>query len=127
MKLKREAKFYVYIVKCSDGTYYTGYTSDLENRLKEHHDGKRGAKYLRGKTPVTLVYAKEYRYYKNAVHAEIDIKKRTRMEKEAMIRSYAKSTEKLAPQICCANLSGGLPPKRLSVYIKTFGWPLSTL
>ena len=52
------------MLECGDGTYYTGYTSDLEKRLKEHNDGKRGAKYLRGKIPVKLVYAKEYKYYK---------------------------------------------------------------
>ncbi|MFZ2602917.1 MAG: GIY-YIG nuclease family protein [Candidatus Omnitrophota bacterium] len=125
---KRNGKFWVYIVECTDGTYYTGYTNDLEKRIREHNNScSRGAKYLRGKVPVKLAYAKVYNYYRNAVRAERDIKKRTRMEKEAMIRAYAKSTEKLAPQICCANLSGGLTPKRLSVYIKTFGWPLASL
>jgi putative endonuclease len=96
-KIKRLGKYHVYIVECFNGTYYTGYTNDLEARLKLHNSGN-GAKYLRGKGPVKLVYAKEYRYYKNAVRAEIDIKKRTRAEKEAMIRAYAKSTEKLVPQ-----------------------------
>lgn len=94
--IKRKSKYYVYIIECSNGAYYTGYTNNLENRIKKHSSGH-GAKYLRGKLPVKLVYAKEYRYYKNAVHAEIDIKKRTRVEKEAMIKAYVKSTEKLAP------------------------------
>ncbi|OGX15761.1 MAG: tRNA (N6-isopentenyl adenosine(37)-C2)-methylthiotransferase MiaB [Omnitrophica WOR_2 bacterium RBG_13_41_10] len=121
-KFIRKGKFYVYIVECSDGTYYTGYTNDLERRINEHNNScGRGAKYLKGKTPLKLVYVKEYNYYRNAVRVERDIKKRTRMEKEAMIKAYAQSREKLAPQICCANLSGGLTPKRLSVYIKTFG------
>ena len=97
-KFRREGEFYVYIVECADGTYYTGYTNDLEKRLKEHNDGKRGAKYLRGKIPVKLAYAKEYKYYKNAVHAEIDIKKRTRREKIAMIEVYQKNRDD-APQI----------------------------
>ena len=60
----------------------------MVRRIGEHNHGKRGAKYLRGKTPVELVYAKEYRNYRNAVKAEWDMKKRTRREKEAIIRAY---------------------------------------
>ena len=59
MKLKHEGKFYVYMVQCADGTYYTGYTNNLEKRIKEHNNNcGRGAKYLRGKGPVRFVYAK---------------------------------------------------------------------
>lgn len=94
-KIKREDKFWVYILECSDGTYYAGYTNDLMKRVNEHNSNcGRGAKYLRGKGPVKLVYAKEYRYYKNAVHAEIDIKKLTRRQKEELIKIYGKSKEK---------------------------------
>ena len=53
-KFRREGEFYAYIVKCADGTYYTGYTNDLDNRIKEHNNSKRGAKYLRGRLPVRL-------------------------------------------------------------------------
>ena len=77
----------MYILQCSNGTYYTGYTNNLENRIKEHNNGN-GAKYLRGKLPVKLVYAKEYRYYKNAVHRERNIKKMTRKQKEELVRIY---------------------------------------
>jgi len=52
-----------------------------------HNRGK-GAKYLRGKLPVQLVYAKEYKYYKNAIRAESRIKKLTRAKKENLIRNY---------------------------------------
>jgi putative endonuclease len=62
-KIKRKDTFFVYIVQCSDGTYYTGYTNNLENQINLHNNG-RGAKYLRGKVPVQLVYVKEYKYYK---------------------------------------------------------------
>jgi putative endonuclease len=86
-KLARKSKYLVYIVQCRDGTYYTGYTNNLENRIKEHNSGH-GAKYLRGKLPVKLVYAKEYRYYKNAVHCERIIKKMTRKQKEELVRVY---------------------------------------
>lgn len=81
----------MYIVKCQDGTYYTGYASDLEKRLKEHNDSERGAKYLRGKTPVRLAYAKEYSYYRNAVRAERDIKRLTRKRKEELMAIYEKT------------------------------------
>lgn len=84
-KIKRKGSFIVYMVQCSRGTYYTGYTIDLENRINKHNDG-RGAKYLRGRGPVKLVYAREYKYYKNAVKAEVEIKKLSRKEKEHFIR-----------------------------------------
>src|SRR4030042_1122392 len=86
-KIIRKSRYFVYIVKCSDGSFYTGSTSNLENRVKMHNKGQ-GAKYLRGKLPVNLVYAKEYRYYKNALHAERNIKKLTRNQKEELIRIY---------------------------------------
>jgi putative endonuclease len=84
---KREGKFFVYIVQCRDGNYYTGYTNDLKNRIDLHNKGN-GAKYLRGKSPVKLVYAKEYHYYKNALRGERNIKKLTREQKERLVRIY---------------------------------------
>jgi len=80
----REGKFFVYIVQCSDGTYYTGYTNNLESRIALHNSSK-GAKYLKGKLPVKLVFCKEYRYYKNALKGERRIKKLTRKQKEKLI------------------------------------------
>lgn len=98
-EFKREGKFWVYIVECADKTYYTGYTRDLEKRFKLHNSGN-GARYLRGKNPVRLVYAKEYKYYKNAVRAEIDIKKRNRREKETMIKAGGKNIDDTHGQVC---------------------------
>jgi putative endonuclease len=86
-KIKREGRYFVYIVKCKDGTYYTGYTNNLENRIYLHNNGK-GAKYLKNKLPVKLVYAKEYRYYKNALRRERNIKKMTREQKKRLIANY---------------------------------------
>jgi putative endonuclease len=86
--IKREGRFFVYIVQCRDGTYYTGYTNDLKSRVTLHNSGK-GAKYLKGKLPVKLVFAKEYRYYKNALKSERRIKKLTRKQKEKLIGIYA--------------------------------------
>lgn len=86
-KLARKRKYWVYIVKCKDGTYYTGYTNDLKSRIALHNKGN-GAKYLRRKLPAKLVYAKEYRYYKNALRSERNIKKLTREQKEKLIKVY---------------------------------------
>jgi putative endonuclease len=87
-EIKRRNKYYVYILQCNDGTYYTGYTNDLERRIKLHNSGK-GAKYVKGRGPVKLVYCKEYKYYKNALNAERDIKTYARKEKEEIIEAYA--------------------------------------
>ena len=89
-KFKRAGQYYVYMLECNDGTYYTGYTNNLEKRIKEHNSGL-GAKYLRGKEPVKLVYAKEYRYYKRAVRRECEIKTLTRAEKQNLVCIYEKS------------------------------------
>lgn len=70
-------------MKCADGTYYTGHTSDLEKRLKRHNDGL-ASKYTRVRLPVTLVWKKEYRQFKSAFKAEIMIKQLTRLQKEAL-------------------------------------------
>ena len=88
MQLKRKGMFYVYIVECVNGHYYSGYTNHLEARVKLHNSGH-GAKYLRGKLPVKLVYAKRYGYFRNALHAERNLKKLTRAQKEELIKIYA--------------------------------------
>ncbi len=86
-KTNRKGKHWVYIVQCRDGTYYTGYTKNLESRISLHNNGH-GAKYLKNRLPVKLVYAKEYRYYKNALRRERNIKKLTRKQKERLIGNY---------------------------------------
>ena len=87
-KFRRTGKFYVYIVQCQDGTYYTGYTPDLENRLKSHNNGK-GAKYTRDRRPVKLVWSKEYKYFKKAFLEEKRIKSLTRKQKEKLVDKNA--------------------------------------
>ena len=86
-KFRRSGKYHVYILECADGTYYTGYTSDLEHRIKLHNQGH-GANYLKGKLPARLAYAKEYRYYRNALHAERNLKQLTRSQKEELVKIY---------------------------------------
>ncbi len=75
---------YIYIVECSDGSLYTGYTTDLERRMKAHNSNK-GAKYTRGRTPVSLLYYEEYDNKGEAMKREIDIKKLRREKKLLLI------------------------------------------
>ncbi|MEN6383692.1 MAG: GIY-YIG nuclease family protein [Phycisphaerales bacterium] len=89
----RIGRYWVYILRCNDGTFYTGYTSNLANRVALHNSGK-GAKYVRNKLPAVLVYAKEYRYYKSALNGEIQIKKLPRHKKEKIVFKYAKKNNK---------------------------------
>ena len=93
LKLKRRDQYFVYIVRCVTGTFYTGYTHDLDNRLKLHNSGN-GAKYLRGKLPVVLVYTKKYVYYKNALNEERRIKTLSRQAKEDLVDTYSINRKK---------------------------------
>lgn len=77
-----------YILKCSDGTLYTGWTNNLDKRLKEHIAGQ-GAKYTRGLRPVRLVYFEAYGTKQEAMQRESQIKKLTRKEKESLIQGQA--------------------------------------
>lgn len=86
-KFKRTGKHFVYIVKCCDGTLYTGYTPDIDRRVKLHNAGK-GAKYTRDRRPVRLVWCKAYKYFKNAFLRELAIKKITRKAKERLVNEY---------------------------------------
>ena len=81
-----ESMCYTYILKCSDGTYYTGWTNDLDKRLKAHNGGKSGAKYTRNRRPVTLVYYEEFQGKQEAMKREYAIKQLTRKEKENLIK-----------------------------------------
>ena len=77
---------YTYMVKCSDGTLYTGWTTDLEHRVKAHNDGE-GAKYTRSRRPVELVYYEEYATKAEAMIREYSIKQLTRKQKEKLIEN----------------------------------------
>ncbi len=89
-KFNRTGKFYAYIMECRDGTYYTGYTVDLERRIAIHNNG-RGAKYTRDRRPVKLVWKKEYKYFKLAFLEEKRIKGLKRLQKEKLVNNYEKS------------------------------------
>jgi putative endonuclease len=78
-------KYYVYILQCSDGTLYTGFTVDLVKRLVKHNEGK-GAKYTRGRTPVTLKYMEEGQDVSWARSRENAIKRLTREQKLSLLK-----------------------------------------
>ena len=80
---------YVYILSCADGTLYTGWTNDLTKRLESHQSGK-GAKYTRGRLPVTLLYYETYETESEARKREYAIKQLPRHKKEALIQTKAK-------------------------------------
>lgn len=60
---------YTYIVKCGDGTYYTGWTNDIEKRMKAHNEGK-GAKYTKTRRPVVLMYYESFQTKEEAIRRE---------------------------------------------------------
>ena len=77
---------YVYILKCKDKTLYTGYTNDLDNRLKMHNSGK-GAKYTKYRRPCKLVYFEEYKTRGEALSREYQIKQLSREDKLKLIKT----------------------------------------
>lgn len=80
-----EVKWYLYILRCGDGTLYTGITTDVPKRLEQHRTGK-GAKYTRGRSPLELVYREECGNHSEALKRELAVKKLTREQKEVLIR-----------------------------------------
>ena len=76
---------YTYMLQCGDGTYYTGWTNDLDRRLKAHNEGK-GGKYTRSRRPVRLVYYEEHETKQEAMRREWEIKQLTRAGKEELLQ-----------------------------------------
>lgn len=73
-----------YVLECGDGSYYAGYTNNLEHRVRVHNEGK-GAKYTRAKRPVRCIYYEEYETKRAAMQAEYEFKQLTRDAKERYI------------------------------------------
>ena len=78
---------YTYIVECKDKTLYTGWTNNLEKRMKAHNDGT-GAKYTRARRPVQLVYYEEHETKQEAMRCEYQIKQLTRAQKLVLIENF---------------------------------------
>lgn len=81
-----ETQWYLYILRCKDGTLYTGITTQVEKRLEAHRAG-RGAKYTRGRAPLELVYRETCGTHSDALKREHQIKSLSREEKQKLIES----------------------------------------
>lgn len=79
--------YYVYLVECVDKTLYCGYTTDIEKRIFDHNNSKRGAKYTSTRRPVKLVYKEEFSNLNDALKREFQIKRLKRVQKELLIKS----------------------------------------
>jgi putative endonuclease len=77
--------FFVYILKCSDNTLYTGFTIDIEKRLQTHRSGL-GSKYVRARLPVEIIYKEEFDNQGDAMRREIEIKKWSRKKKIEILK-----------------------------------------
>jgi len=76
---------FVYILRCADGSLYTGIAKDLDRRLGEHRAG-RASRYTRSRLPVVLVWSREVESWGLALQEELRIKRLSRAEKEALLR-----------------------------------------
>ena len=86
-----EKMWYLYILRCADGTLYTGITTDVAKRLEQHQSGK-GAKYTRGRGPLELAYREECGTHSEALKRELEIKAMPRLKKQRLIEYF---TEKI--------------------------------
>lgn len=81
--------WYVYMVRCSDGTLYTGITKDLEKRIEAHNSGRDGARYTRSRRPVRLVYAEQVESRSAAARLEYQFKRLPLAQKQRLFNSSA--------------------------------------
>jgi len=88
-------KGFVYILRCADGSYYTGSTTDLELRLRQHQNGE-GANFTKKRLPVELVYFEEFQRIDEAFYREKQIQGWSRKKKEALIHNFPELLNKLA-------------------------------
>lgn len=77
--------YFVYLVKCSDNSYYCGYTTNLEKRVNDHNSSKKGAKYTKSRRPIKLVYFEQVKNKSEALKREDAIKKLSSKEKVKLL------------------------------------------
>ena len=86
--------WYVYVLRCADNSLYTGITTSIERRLKEHNEcNKKGAKYTRVRRPVNLAYAEQQLNRQEASRREYQLKKYNKKKKEQLVSSFNTSTD----------------------------------
>ncbi|WDF05359.1 GIY-YIG nuclease family protein [Shouchella hunanensis] len=77
-------KHYMYVLECGDQSWYTGYTNNVEQRLRKHEEGK-GAKYTRGRGPLKLIFVETFATKEEALKQEYQFKRKTRRAKERYV------------------------------------------
>ncbi len=92
----------IYLLRCGDGSFYTGIATDVSRRIGEHEQGKRGAKYLRGRGPLELVYQRSVGDRSVALRIEYRLKQLPRIEKEDL-QQMPSRIDKLLNEICGSN------------------------
>jgi putative endonuclease len=90
--MEKTAEHLFYVLECKDGSYYAGYTNNLERRVRIHNEGK-GAKYTRAKRPVRCIYFEEFETKSAAMQAEYQFKQLTRDAKERYIKKEVAGNE----------------------------------
>ncbi len=98
--MKISHSYYVYIVECSDKSYYTGVTNDYERRLWEHNNDENKSSYTYKRRPVHLKYCVRFQYIQNAIDWEKQIKGWSRKKKEALFNEDWDEIKKLAKSKC---------------------------
>jgi len=84
-EIENKNNWCVYIIEASDGSFYTGITTDTERRFSEHLSGKKGAKYFNGRTPISILYSEKNHNRSSASKRESSIKSMTRSQKKVLI------------------------------------------
>jgi putative endonuclease len=96
--MEKSKSYYFYVLQCRDGSFYAGYTTDIERRVEKHNRGK-GAKYTNSRKPVTLIFYQELPSKSEALKAEAQFKKLGRAQKKEFLKKervqYDVATKKL--------------------------------
>lgn len=87
-EVRPQNNWWVYMIQADDGAYYTGVTTDVERRFREHSEGKRGARYFRGRKPMEVVFREAGHSRSSACQREAQIKKLRREQKQQLIDSF---------------------------------------
>ena len=106
--MSKEFKFYVYILKCSDNSFYTGVTNNIELRFQQHEQGIDSSAYTYSRRPLELVFLNTFKYIDKAIAFEKQIKGWSRKKKEAIINDNWEDLKKLS---ICKNNSSHLNKK----------------
>lgn len=86
---------FTYLLRCADDTLYVGHTENLASRERTHNDGK-GAKYTAARRPVRMVYAEEHHSVESAIAREQQLKRWSKMKKEALVRGDPRALRSLS-------------------------------